>query len=54
MKNSIFISAIEISMLMQAINFSSLMDLKIFNAVNTGVGLGLATLLLTADLSLYS
>ncbi len=32
----------------QAINFSSLTALKIFNAVNAGLELGLATLLTTA------
>ncbi len=35
-------SAVKISALMQAILFSSLMHKKIFNTVNTGVGLGLA------------
>ncbi len=41
-------SAVKISALMQSINFSSLTALKIFNAVNKGEELGLATPLTTA------
>ncbi len=41
-------SAVKISMSMQAIHFSSLTALKIFNAVNPDAGLGLATPLTTA------
>ncbi len=39
----VYISAVKISALTYAINFSSLTALKIFNAVNTGAELGLAT-----------
>ncbi len=45
---NIYFSAVKISTLTQAINFSSLTALKIFNAVNTGAELVLATSLTTA------
>ncbi len=44
----IYFSAVKISALTQAINFSSLTALKIFNAINAGAELGLATTLTTA------
>ncbi len=44
----ILISAVKISMLMQAITFSSLTVLNIFDAVNTGAELRLATPLTNA------
>ncbi len=44
----IYISAVKISALTQAINFFQFNALKIFNAVNAGAGLELATPLTTA------
>ncbi len=44
----IYFSGVKINALTQAINFFLFNTLKIFNAINAGAGLGLATPLKTA------
>ncbi len=44
----IYISGVKISALTQEINFFQINALKIFNAINAGAGLGLATTFTTA------
>ncbi len=49
----IYISGVKISALTQEINFFQINALKIFNAINAGAGLGLATTFTTAASCLF-